>query len=101
MHNLEIQPYSLVLVAVLPQPRDMEIARLLGWYRIPLRSAPIVIDVDYLAFYHYSQFSLDQKNKDEAQQALDFYIRMTVVNPNDEKSAMVKPGIDLLKQKVK
>ncbi len=56
---------------------------------------------DYLAFYHYSQFSLDQKNKDEAQQALDFYIRMTVVNPNDEKSAMVKPVIDLLKQKVK
>jgi len=32
-------------------PRDMEIARLLGWYRIPLRSAPKVISVDYLAFY--------------------------------------------------
>jgi len=56
---------------------------------------------DYLAFYHYSQFSLDQKNKDEAQKALEFYIRMTVVNPNDEKSAVVKPVIDLLKQKIK
>jgi hypothetical protein len=32
-------------------PRDLEIARLLGWYRIPLRSAPKVIAVDYLAFY--------------------------------------------------
>jgi len=56
---------------------------------------------DYLAFYHYSQFSLDQKNKEEAKKALDYYIRMTIVNPNDEKSAVVKPVIDLLKQKIK
>ena len=56
---------------------------------------------DYLAFYHYSQFSLDQKNKDEARQALDYYIRMTVINPNDEKSSVIKPVIDLLKQKIK
>lgn len=56
MHILDLQPYSLVLVAVLPQPRDMEIARLLGWYRIPLRSAPKVIDVDYLAFYQPGSF---------------------------------------------
>ena len=44
-------PTSLILVAYLPAPRDMEIARLLGWYRIPLRTAPKVINVDYLAFY--------------------------------------------------
>jgi hypothetical protein len=37
-------------------PRDLEIARLLGWYRIPLRSAPKVIAVDYLAFYQTSAF---------------------------------------------
>lgn len=42
---------SLVLVCLLPSPRDLEIARLLGWYRIPLRSAPKVVAVDYLAFY--------------------------------------------------
>ncbi|GAB4581044.1 MAG: hypothetical protein Fur0022_37890 [Anaerolineales bacterium] len=42
---------SLLLVAVLPNPRDLEIARLLGWYRIPLRRAPKVVAVDYLAFY--------------------------------------------------
>jgi hypothetical protein len=36
--------------------RDMEIARLLGWYRIPLRSAPKVISVDYLAFYQTANF---------------------------------------------
>jgi len=34
----------------------MEIARLLGWYRIPLRTAPKVISVDYLAFYQPSSF---------------------------------------------
>ena len=47
---------SLVLVCVLPAPRDFEIARLLGWYRIPLRTAPKVIAVDYLAFYQPSTF---------------------------------------------
>lgn len=36
--------------------RDLEIARLLGWYRIPLRSAPKVIAVDYLAFYQTGAF---------------------------------------------
>jgi hypothetical protein len=34
----------------------MEIARLLGWYRIPLRTAPKVVAVDYLAFYQPSAF---------------------------------------------
>jgi hypothetical protein len=47
---------SLVLVGLIPQPRDLEIARLLGWYRIPLRTAPKVIAVDYLAFYQPSTF---------------------------------------------
>jgi hypothetical protein len=47
---------ALVLVAVIPSPRDLEIARLLGWYRIPLRKAPKVINVDYLAFYQAGAF---------------------------------------------
>jgi hypothetical protein len=49
-------PTSLVLVCLLPSPRDLEIARLLGWYRIPLRTAPKVVAVDYLAFYQPSAF---------------------------------------------
>jgi hypothetical protein len=48
---------DLVLVAVVPTPRDLEIARMLGWYRIPFRSAPRVIAVDYLAFYQPSSFA--------------------------------------------
>ena len=40
----------------MPTPRDIEIARLLGWYRIPLRTAPKVVAVDYLAFYQPSSF---------------------------------------------
>jgi len=55
-----IQPTSLVLVAVINNPRDLEIARLLGWYRIPLRTAPKVIAVDYLAFYQTGAFG-DEK----------------------------------------
>ncbi|OGO13466.1 MAG: hypothetical protein A2029_00955 [Chloroflexi bacterium RBG_19FT_COMBO_47_9] len=55
-----IQPTSLVLVAIVNNPRDLEIARLLGWYRIPLRTAPKVIAVDYLAFYQTGAFG-DEK----------------------------------------
>jgi len=51
---------SLILVAVMNQPRDLEIARLLGWYRIPLRSAPKVVAVDYLAFYQTAAFGEDR-----------------------------------------
>jgi len=47
---------ALILVGVMTQPRDLEIARLLGWYRIPLRFAPKVVNVDYLAFYHTAAF---------------------------------------------
>jgi hypothetical protein len=54
------QPTSLILVAVINNPRDMEIARLLGWYRIPLRSAPKVVAVDYLAFYKTGAFADDK-----------------------------------------
>ena len=49
-------PTSLILIAVITDPRDLEIARLLGWYRIPLRSAPKVVAVDYLAFYQTAAF---------------------------------------------
>ena len=51
-----LSPTSLVLVCLLPTPRDLEIARLLGWYRIPLRSAPKVVAVDALAFYQPASF---------------------------------------------
>jgi len=51
-----IAPAALVLVAYLPSPRDFEIARLLGWYRIPAATAPKVIAVDYLAFYQPARF---------------------------------------------
>jgi hypothetical protein len=53
-------PTSLILVAVMNDPRDLEIARLLGWYRIPLRSAPKVIAVDYLAFYQTAAFGAEK-----------------------------------------
>jgi len=52
---------ALILVAILPKPRDLEIARLLGWYRIPLRYAPKVIDVDFLAFYQTAEFGEDER----------------------------------------
>ena len=52
-----ISSSDLVLVCLLPTPRDMEIARLLGWYRIPLRTAPKVVSVDYLAFYQPGSFA--------------------------------------------
>jgi len=52
---------ALILVAVLPAQRDLEIARLLGWYRIPLRYAPKVVAVDYLAFYQTGAFGTQER----------------------------------------
>ena len=53
---MQIEPFALILIAVISTPRDLEIARLLGWYRIPLRTAPKVINVDYIAFYQTGSF---------------------------------------------
>lgn len=53
-------PEKLILVAYVPTPRDLEIARVLGWYRIPLRTAPKVVAVDYLAFYQPASFGEDK-----------------------------------------
>jgi len=54
-------PNDLVLVAFLPLPRDLEIARVLGWYRIPLLTSPRVVAVDYLAFYQPASFGEGHK----------------------------------------
>ena len=52
-----LKPTDLILVCLLPTMRDLEIARMLGWYRIPLRTAPKVVAVDYLAFYQPAAFA--------------------------------------------
>ena len=48
--------YALILVGILPSKRDLEFARVLGWYRIPYRFAPKLVRVDYLAFYQPASF---------------------------------------------
>ncbi|NMB62265.1 MAG: hypothetical protein GYA18_08005 [Chloroflexi bacterium] len=58
-------PNDLVLVCIIPQPRDLEIARVLGWYRIPLKHAPKVIYTDCLAFYQPSSFGREHRWKIE------------------------------------
>ncbi|TAK14123.1 MAG: hypothetical protein EPO32_02965 [Anaerolineae bacterium] len=54
-------PSDLILVALMPNRRDFDIARLFGWYRIPLRTAPKVVAVDWLAFYQPATFGDDHK----------------------------------------
>ncbi|HRN50287.1 MAG TPA: hypothetical protein PLC52_04230 [Anaerolineales bacterium] len=49
-------PNDLILVCILPNPRDLDIARTLGWYRIPLVSGPQIIAADHLAFYQPASF---------------------------------------------
>lgn len=58
--SFSLSSTSLILVAVMTDPRDLEIARLLGWYRIPLRKAPKVVAVDYLAFYQTGAFGAEK-----------------------------------------
>ena len=54
--DVSLSPNSLILVAYIPAIKDLDIARMLGWYRIPLKTAPKVIEVDYFAFYQGSNF---------------------------------------------
>ena len=53
---MPVRETDLILVCLVPRPRDLEIARMLGWYRIPLRRAPKVVAVDHLAFYQPASF---------------------------------------------
>src|SRR5689334_8620357 len=57
---MPLTPTDLVLVAILKDKRDLEIARVLGWYRIPLKSAPKTVAVDYLALYQTAKFGADK-----------------------------------------
>lgn len=54
--SLPVSPTALVLVAICPHPRDLDIARTLGWYRIPYKTAPKTIAADTLALYTPSKF---------------------------------------------
>jgi len=63
--NRGVPDHVLMLVAVLTSKRDFEIARVLGWYRIPFAFAPKVIQVDYLVFYQTSTFGSEHANKIE------------------------------------
>ncbi len=48
-----------VLVAVMNNLRDFEIARDQGWYRIPVDRAPRRLGADYLAFYQTKAFGAE------------------------------------------
>jgi hypothetical protein len=51
-----IFPEDLILVAVIKNKKDLEMAKVLGWYRIPMRFAPKVVCADVLAFYQTADF---------------------------------------------
>ncbi len=51
---------ALVLVTILPDPRDQEIARVMDWYRMPYRRAPKTIDMEYQAFYQTVRFGAEK-----------------------------------------
>ncbi len=55
-----------VLVAMLPEKQDWQILQEQGWYRIPINSAPPIINdgtAEYIAFYHTAKFEEDLKWK--------------------------------------
>jgi hypothetical protein len=52
-----------VLVAVINNARDLEIARTEGWYRIPIKRAPAQVGADYLAFYLTGRFAPELRHR--------------------------------------
>jgi hypothetical protein len=53
-------PEDRVLVTVMNQPRDFEIARDQGWYRVPGRMATPGVFFEYVAFYFTAAFGDDR-----------------------------------------
>ncbi|HEC23227.1 MAG TPA: hypothetical protein ENI95_09955 [Chloroflexi bacterium] len=64
-------PEDRVLVGVMPDPRDLEIAREQHWYRVPVKHAPAGIGAEYVAFYFTKRFGPDLR------WAIHFYARRT------------------------
>lgn len=62
---MQLTDQSLVLVAIMPNVRDMEIARVLGWYRIPMKTAPKIVRTDLIAFYQPKAFGADHQSRIE------------------------------------
>jgi hypothetical protein len=56
MNMSYLSPSALILVAIIPTPEDLQVARVLGWYRIPIRTAPRILNVDFVAFYQPASF---------------------------------------------
>jgi hypothetical protein len=52
-----------VLVAVVNNARDFEIAQREGWYRIPVKRAPSQVGADYLAFYLTGRFDPELRHR--------------------------------------
>ena len=64
-------PEDRVLVGVMPDPRDLDIARERHWYRVPEKSAPTGIHAEYIAFYFTSKYD------EELRWAIHFFARRT------------------------
>jgi len=54
-----VYPEDRVLVGVMPNPRDIEIAREKHWYRIPVKHGPKGIHAEIIAFYFTGKFGAD------------------------------------------
>ena len=66
-----------VLVAVMNNRRDFQIAREQGWYRIPVRRAPRRVGADYLAFYFTAAFPEGQRHQINAYAPIRAYRMVT------------------------
>lgn len=64
-------PEDRVLVGVMPDPHDFDLAQHEHWYRIPLKQAPDGIHAEYIAFYFTNKFGNDLR------WAIHFYARRT------------------------
>ena len=67
-----------VLVAIMNSKSDFEIAMKYNWYRIPVKSAPLIVrhgEIRFIAFYHTSVSDLENYKyirKDDDTQTLLF-----------------------------
>lgn len=64
-------PDDRVLVGVMPDPRDLDIARERHWYRVPEKSLPNGVQAEYVAFYFTKKYG------DDLRWAIHFFAKRT------------------------
>ncbi len=95
----EMHPEDRVLVTVINHPRDFEIARDRGWYRVPEHKATPGVFFEYVAFYFTAAFGGDKWAVHYYARCLGHELvtrRALIPDEPEQPESLPRPAISLL-----